>query len=192
MKTKTIKIALEGYGSYLGMEKGCFTVKNREGNTRKYPLFENQIDEIRIKSGNSISSSALASCGFWGINCIFLTQKGRPVAMLRSLDDDSHVKTRIAQYEASKNEKAEYIARHLVLGKLKGQNQVLKKYGLKQHDYSVFEKVKNLKAENTETLRIKLMSIEGHFSEKYFNQIFSLIPYSLRPDRERPLKPMME
>jgi hypothetical protein len=29
MKTKTLKIALEGFGSYLGMEKGCFTVKNR-------------------------------------------------------------------------------------------------------------------------------------------------------------------
>jgi CRISPR/Cas system-associated endonuclease Cas1 len=64
MKTKTVKIALEGYGSYLGMEKGCFTVKNREGNIQNYPLFENQIDEIRIKSGNSVSSGALASRGF--------------------------------------------------------------------------------------------------------------------------------
>jgi CRISPR/Cas system-associated endonuclease Cas1 len=97
MKTKTVKIALEGYGSYLGMEKGCFTVKNREGQTKRYPLFENLIGEIRIKSGNSISSGALASCGFWGINCLLLTQKGRPVAMLRSLDDDSHAKTRIAR-----------------------------------------------------------------------------------------------
>jgi CRISPR/Cas system-associated endonuclease Cas1 len=64
MKTKTIKITLEGYGSYLGMKKGCFTVKNREGQTEKYPLFENQIDAIRIKSGNTISSGTLASCGF--------------------------------------------------------------------------------------------------------------------------------
>jgi hypothetical protein len=39
MKTKTIKIALEDFGSYLGMEKGCFTVKYREGHTEKYPLF---------------------------------------------------------------------------------------------------------------------------------------------------------
>jgi hypothetical protein len=35
MKTKTVKIALEGFGSYLGMEEGCFTVKNREGQIRK-------------------------------------------------------------------------------------------------------------------------------------------------------------
>jgi CRISPR/Cas system-associated endonuclease Cas1 len=83
MKTKTVKTALEGFGSYLGMEKGCFTVKNREGQIEKYPLFENLIDEIRIKSGNTISSGALACCGFWGIDCLFLTQKGKPVAMLR-------------------------------------------------------------------------------------------------------------
>jgi CRISPR/Cas system-associated endonuclease Cas1 len=104
---------------------------------------------------------------------LFLTQKGKPVAMLRTLDDDSHVKTRICQYEALKNEKAEYIAKQLVLGKLEGQNQVLRKYGLKLHDFSLTETVKNLEAENLEKLRIRLMSIEGHFSENYI-QIFRI------------------
>jgi CRISPR-associated protein Cas1 len=188
LKTKTVKIALENYGSYLGMEKGCFTVRNREGQVERYPLFENLIDEIKIKSGNSISSGALASCGFWGIDCLFLTQKGKPVAMLKSLDDDSHVKTRIAQYEALKTEKAVHIARQLVLGKLEGQNQVLKKYGLKQHAYSILEKMNNLEIENKEKFRTKLMSIEGHFSDSYFSQIFSLIPYSLKPDSRKTFK----
>jgi hypothetical protein len=62
-------------------------------NTEKYPLFESKIGEIQFKSGNMVSTGALASCGFWGIDCLFLTQKGRPVAMLKSLDDDSHVAT---------------------------------------------------------------------------------------------------
>jgi CRISPR-associated protein Cas1 len=188
MKTKTVKISLEGFGSYLGMEKGCFTVKDRNGITERYPLFENLIDEIKVKSGNSISTGALASCGFWGIDCLFPTQKGRPVAMLRSLDDDSHVKTRICQYEALNNEKAVHIAKQFVLGKLEGQNQVLKKYGLKCHDFSVVEKVKNLESENTAKLRTRLMSIEGHCSENYFNQIFSLFPYPLRPDSRKTFK----
>jgi CRISPR-associated protein Cas1 len=186
LKTKTVKIALEGFGSYLGMEKGCFTVKNKEGQTEKYPLFENQIDEIRIKSGNTISSGALACCGFWNIDCLFLTQKGKPVAMLRTLDDDSHVSTRLAQYEASKNEKAEYIAKQFVLGKLQGQNEILKKYGLKKHDFSIIEKVKSLEAEDNAKLRTRLMSIEGHFSENYFTQIFGLIPFS--PDSRKTFK----
>lgn len=156
MKTKTVKIALEGFGSYLGIEKGCFVVKDRKGNTDKYPLFESEIGEIQVKSGNFLSSGALAACGFWGIDCLFLTQKGRPVAMLRSLDDDSHVRTRVCQYEALKTEKAVHIAKQFVLGKLEGQNQVLKKYGLKRHDFAVIEKVNNLENEDAEKLRTRL------------------------------------
>jgi CRISPR-associated protein Cas1 len=126
--------------------------------------------------------------GFWGIDCLFLTQKGRPVAMLRSLDDDSHVKTRVCQYEALKNGKGPQIAKQFVLGKLEGQNQVLKKYGLRRHDFSVMEKAQNLEADNTEGFRTRLMAIEGHFSDRYFSQIFGLIPEPLRPERRRTFK----
>jgi hypothetical protein len=43
MKTKTVNIVLEGFGSYLGMEKGCFILKDGNGKTERYPLFENEI-----------------------------------------------------------------------------------------------------------------------------------------------------
>jgi CRISPR-associated protein Cas1 len=186
--SRVLKLALDGHGSYLGMEKGCFTLRDKEGKTEKYPLFESEIGEIQIKSGNAVSSSALTACGFWGIDCLFLTQKGRPVAMLKSLDDDSHVKTRICQYEALKNEKGAHIAKQLVLAKFEGQNQVLSKYGLKRHDFSIVEKVKSLKDDNTDRLRARLMAYEGHFSDRYFIQIFSLIPESLRPESRKTFK----
>jgi len=186
--SKVLKLALNDYGSYLGMEKGCFTLRDKEGKTEKYPLFESEIGEIQIKSGNAVSSGALTACGFWGIDCLFLTQKGRPVAMLKSLDDDSHVNTRICQYEALRNGKGVYIAKQLVLGKFEGQNQILSKYGLKRHDFSVTEKVKNLKDENAERLRARLMAYEGHFSDRYFRQIFSLIPELLRPENRKTFK----
>jgi hypothetical protein len=64
VKTKTVKIALDSFGSFLGMEKGCFVVRDKQGNVEKYPLFESEIGEIQIKSGNMVSSGALASCGF--------------------------------------------------------------------------------------------------------------------------------
>ena len=189
MKTKTVKITLEGYGSHLRMEKGCFIIRNREGNIKKYPLFENQIDEIRIKSGNSISSSVLASCGFWGIDCLFLTQKGRPVAMLRSLDDDSHVKTRVMQYESIKNSLGIEIAKKIVYAKLEGQNQVLKKHGLRQHDLMTLKnRINNVEGSDLKAVRTKLMSIEGHFSENYFTQIFSLVSPLLRPESRKTFK----
>jgi CRISPR-associated protein Cas1 len=136
----------------------------------------------------SYEARALASCGFWGIDCLFLTQKGRPVAMLKSLDDDSHVKTRVCQYEALKNEKGVQIAKQLVLSKIEGQNQVLSKYGLKRHDFSPVQSVKDLEANEMPTFRRKLMAIEGHCSDKYFNQIFSLLSEELRPEHRKTFK----
>jgi CRISPR-associated protein Cas1 len=183
---KALKIELLDYGSYFGMEKGAFVVRDKQGNTEKYPLFESEIGEIQFKSGNMVSTGALASCGFWGIDCLFLTQKGRPVAMLKSLDDDSHVATRIAQYQALTNGKGIYIAKQLVLSKIEGQNQVLTKYGLKHHDFSIMNNVKNL--EDDSKFRARLMCIEGHCSENYFDQILGLIPESVRPESRKTFK----
>jgi CRISPR-associated protein Cas1 len=81
-----------------------------------------------------------------------------------------------------------HIAKQLVIGKLEGQNWVLSKYGLKRHDFSVTEKVKNLDVEDASKFRTRLMSIEGHFSDRYFEQILGLIPESVRPDRRRTFK----
>jgi CRISPR-associated protein Cas1 len=186
--SKIQKVVLDSNGSYLGMEKGCFTVKDREGNVFRYPLFESEIGEVILKSGNAVSTGALASLGFWGIDTLIMTQRGRPVAMLKSLDDDSHVKTRISQYEALNNGKGLNVAKQLVLGKIKGQNQVLKKYGLRQHDFAVMEKVSNLEGDGLTKLRIRLMAYEGHCSDRYFNQIFGLMSESLRPECRKTFK----
>ena len=102
VKAKVLKLILDDHGSYLGMERGCFIIKDKHGNVERYPLFENEIGEIVLTSGNFISTSVLASCGFWDIPVVVCTRNHKPVAVLRSLDDDSHVKTRIAQYEALK------------------------------------------------------------------------------------------
>jgi CRISPR/Cas system-associated endonuclease Cas1 len=106
LKAKVLRISVDGNGFYLGMEKGCFVIRDRDGSIERIPLFENEIGEIVVSSGNFISTSVLASCGFWDIPIIVKTRNGNPVAVLRSLDDDSHVKTRIAQYEALHNVKA--------------------------------------------------------------------------------------
>lgn len=108
--SKTQKIILDNQGSYLGMEKGCFVVKDKKGTSRKYPLFEKEIGEVVLKTGNMVSTGALASLGFWDIDVMIMTQRGRPVAILKGLDDDSHVKTRICQYEASKDDRGLEIA----------------------------------------------------------------------------------
>ena len=180
VRAKTQKIILDSHGSYLGMEKGCFTVKDKEGNVKRFPLFEKEIGEVVLKSGNMVSTSALASLGFWDVDVLIMTQRGRPVAMLKALDDDSHVKTRVCQYEATKNGKSVEIAKKIVLARIEDQNQVLKKYGLRQHDLmKAREIIRNIPSEKLAAVRKALLSVEGKFTEHYFHQIFHLLPKSV-------------
>lgn len=188
VRAKTQKLILDSHGSYLGMEKGCFVVRDRKGNAKKYPLFEKEIGEVVLKSGNMVSTGALASFGFWDIDVLIVTQRGRPVAMLKGLDDDSHVVTRLAQYEALKNGKGLEIAKRIVLCKIEGQNQVLRKFGLRQFDFSRLEKIRNLKVDSLGLLRMKLSTYEAHCSRIYFKRIFSLFSESLRPEHRRTFK----
>jgi CRISPR/Cas system-associated endonuclease Cas1 len=50
-----------------------------------------------------------------------MTKNLKPIAVLRSLDDDSYIKTRLAQYEAIKNGKGIQIAKQIVYSKLKAK-----------------------------------------------------------------------
>jgi CRISPR-associated protein Cas1 len=189
MKTRTLKIFMDDFGSFLGRGKGCLIVRDRKGKVEKYPLFENEIGEVQIKIGNSISTGALATCAFWGIDLLILTQRGNPVAFLKSLDDDSHVKTRIAQYEALKNGKGPAIAKQIVLAKIEGQNFILRKYGFKQHDLmQIKNKVTRIQPADLKVVRNKLLTIEGHATKMYFGQIFQLLPTAIGIERRRTFK----
>jgi len=189
MKAKIQKIILNGNGSYLGMQKGCFIVKGREGNIRRYPMFESEIGEIIITSGNFISSSVLASCGFWSIPIVVMTKNLKPIAVLRSLDDDEHIKTRLAQYEAIKNGKGIQIAKQIILSKIESQNIILKKYSLRQIDLMTFKaKIQSLNSNNLKEVRKRLLPIEGKASEHYFAEIFKLFPKSLRIEKRKSFK----
>ena len=169
--------------------KGCFVVKDRHGNEERYPLFEKQLKEVVLKSGNMVSTGALASLGFWDVDTLILTQRGKPVAMLKSLDDDSHVKTRLCQYEAHNGEKGILIAKQLVQSKIEGQNIVLEKYGLITHDLEALgAKLDSLKTSDPDSFRKKLTGVEGKFTEHYFKQVLRLIPDKLRPEKRKKFK----
>ena len=182
------KLILDSNGSFLGMEKCCFTVKDKKGNIERYPLFEKEIGEVVLKSGNCVSTGALSALGFWDIDVMVMTQRGRPVAMLKSLDDDSHVKTRLCQYEAYNSPKGIAIAKQFVISKLEGQNQVLKKYGLRNHGFTFKKKIENLEGESLDKIRARLHGIEGRYAKRYFDQIFGLLPESIRPENRKGFK----
>ncbi len=87
-----------------------FTIRNKKGEQlEKVPFFK--VGQIILQSGNAVSTGALTSAGFWGIDVLFLTSSGKPVATMVSLDDYSHVKTRIMQYQAHANRTGVEIAK---------------------------------------------------------------------------------
>jgi CRISPR/Cas system-associated endonuclease Cas1 len=120
---KVLKLKLEGNGSYLGRGKGCFIIKHKNGDTEQYPLFTKEIGEAELRDHNSVSTGALISLAQWDIETIITDFNGLPVAILKNLNDDSHVKTRVSQYEVSKNNKGIGIAKQIVLSKIEGQNR---------------------------------------------------------------------
>jgi CRISPR/Cas system-associated endonuclease Cas1 len=120
---KVLKLKLEGNGSYLGRGEGCFIIKHKNGDTEQYPLFTKEIGEAELRDHNSVSTGALISLAQWDIETIITDFNGLPVAILKNLNDDSHVKTRVSQYEVSKNNKGIGIAKQIVLSKIEGQNR---------------------------------------------------------------------
>jgi len=180
-RKKDIKIILDTYGNYLGMEKGCMVLRDKKGNETKYPLVEDTVGEIVLNSGNMISTGLLCYLGFWGIDVLVATRYGRPIAVLKNLDDDCHVDTRVSQYRALKNGKGCYLAKRFVEGKIEGQKSLLVKYGLKT-DYSIDQKLEEIQIPQLSLLRKKLIGLEGKFGRYYFKQVFKLFPKEIRPD----------
>ena len=112
-----------------------------------------------------------------------MTRRNRVVALLKNVEDDSHVETRLAQYRAVLDEpKCMDIAKQFVIAKIKGEVFVLKKYGL---DYSknlvYLNKVEHLEFSNLRKTRQSLQGLEGHSAKNYFSKIFQLFPECIRP-----------
>jgi CRISPR-associated endonuclease Cas1 len=63
-----------------------------------------------------------------------------------------------------------------------GQNAILKKYGLKPLDAFTPLRVEETISKSLESARKKLILIESHNAKRYFHQIFSLFPESIRPE----------
>ena len=181
--TKTDKIlVLNSYGRYLGYSGMNFIVRDKNRATEKeLPFYK--VGEIILQSGNAVSTGALASAGFWGMDVMILTSAGRPVATMKALDDFSHVKTRICQFKAYDNRKGVEIAKQLVLGKIEAQTLMLKKHKLVPFNTLKIpskDQIGLLYAENVDKIRNKLHGVEAKYSQHYFGQIITLFPKQLR------------
>jgi CRISPR-associated protein Cas1 len=181
--SKTLKIETD-YGNYLGRDEGCFELKRKDGKIEKYPHYSKIVGECVLKSGSYVSVDALIDLALWNIDTFVVTKRNRVVAILKNLEDDSHVETRINQYKALDNKKGIEIAKQFITSKIEGNNQVLKKYGLMIDDIiRVKSQINSIESDSLEVVRRKLIAIESHNAQFYFKQIFQLIPEKIRPEK---------
>src|SRR3972149_11727088 len=129
--SRKLRIELSNYGDYLGRNEGCFEVKHKDGKIENYPHFQKEIGEAVLQSGSYVSVDALIDLALWNIDTYIMTKRNRVVAVLKNLEDDSYVKTRVSQYEALSNGKGIEIAKRILKSKFEGQNKVLNKYGFR-------------------------------------------------------------
>jgi CRISPR-associated protein Cas1 len=182
--SKTLKVELSDYGSYLGRAEGCFEIRDKAGKTQQYPHFKKEIGEAVLKSGSYVSVDVLIDLALWNIDTYVMTRRNRVVAFLKNVEDDSHVKTRLSQYEAVlDNEKCMEIAKQFLIAKVKGQNEVLKKHNLDfVQNSNYISQIENLEFNGLKLTRQKLMNIESRNAKDYFSQVFKLFPESIRPE----------
>jgi CRISPR/Cas system-associated endonuclease Cas1 len=125
-----------------------------------------------LKSGNMVSTGLLTALGFWEIDVLVTTRNDRPIAILKNLEDNSPVASRIAQYEALNSGKGITVAKRIVYIKALGENEVLRKYRLRQLDIMGIKRAIEKESGNLAQVRQRLTTIESHYSKKYFCEIF--------------------
>ena len=187
--SKVLKVELSDYGSYLGRAEGCFEVRDKKGKVERYPHFENEIGEAVLKSGSYVSVDALIDLALWNIDTYIMTRRNRVVAVLRNMEDDNHVETRIAQYEALSNGKGIQIAKQIVLSKIEGNQKVLNKWGLEPFDLDIIQRqISAIPTRDLKAFRRRLLAVEANCAKLYFERIFSLFPANIRPETRRTRK----
>ena len=63
VRAKSSKLLLDGNGSFLGMEKGCFIIRDRNSKVERYPLFEKEISEVRKALPHNVILKVIIEAG---------------------------------------------------------------------------------------------------------------------------------
>jgi CRISPR/Cas system-associated endonuclease Cas1 len=77
--------------------------------------------------------------------------------------------------EIAKEQKSQ---KQFIIGKIEAQTQILRKHGLgsfESLELPSIDQIERLYAENVESIRLKLQTIESHYTKHYFSQIFKLL-----------------
>ncbi len=175
-----MKVILDQCGSYLGVNRLNFFLRNGTEPLRRIPFYN--VDEIAISSGGAVSTKALAWASVYGTKVLVTSHTGRPLGVYLPLDYDMHVETRVKQYQAHNNAKGLLIAKAILRAKIITQASLLDRYDVGFDSQPYLRKIEVVKMQAGEKARTALFSIEGELSQRYIKQIVKLFPKGLQTD----------
>jgi len=195
-----MELIVEGKGTFVGKHQGRLRVSREQKTLTEVPIIH--LDQVIIvDSGVAISSDVIRVCSEEGIPIHFLGRSGRAVASMYSAGLTGTVLTRRAQLLAYENAAGVALAKAFVAGKLENQANLLRymaKYR-KETDLALHEEMmlvaiemrdylhelEQLEGEKIESLRERILSVEGRAAQKYWEMIARIIPADLEwPGRE--------
>lgn len=177
------------FGSHIGKYSQRLKVTQKKTTLAKAPLLH--LESVHILSrGVSISSDALEACCDRGIPVYFLNATGQPYASLYASGLTGTVLTRRAQLRAYDDERGVQIARSIAAAKIENQSRTLRYLAklrkdtpdgdelhlsaLDVRDY--LAELDTLCAEQIDSIRNDLMSIEAHAAKIYWRAARLVVP----------------
>ncbi len=184
------QVILSGFGLFLGKKSGRLLVKKDKKVIYEFPFF--RLNEVVVASkGISFSSDLIQELCERGIRVSFLTNSGRPCAMLTSPMLSATVAARREQILAFNDERGFEFSKAVVRGKLKNQERLLRYFGkyLKTSDPKRFKRLeriidalrglsknmKGIKGNCVDEARDTLMGIEGTAGRLYWEGVKEII-----------------
>lgn len=141
----TSQVVLSGFGMFLSKKSERLLVRQGKTVVYEFPLF--RLSEVVVASrGVTLSSDLVEELCQRGIRLSFLTNGGKPYAMLSSPMLTATVVSRREQLAAIADERGVAFAKLIVGGKLTSQERLLRYFGkyLKQADPERFARVDRL------------------------------------------------
>jgi len=182
---------LTEYGHLIVDEFGAILRKKRK---RILVVTDNKKEEIPIKSVKdliiigkvSISSELIKTLAESGVDILFTTPTGKPIARVISARMGGTAKNRYEQYKSLEDHRAIIIAKSIIAGKIRNQMSNIRYYSksrrmnevLSSKLYDIYLKIKekytklqNEEFEDLDNARKKLLAYEGECANYYWDGI---------------------
>lgn len=184
------RIILSDRGTFLGKTGEQFRVLRRDEPDILIPA--RKVDQILVLgSGISVSSDAIEMANELGVEIVFASYYGKPLARLIPATMGGTVRTRREQYRAYDNERGLELAKAFIRGKLKNQASLLKSFAKKWKNErmdlwqefresssqieAIIPQLDSVKC-RLDDARDLIMGMEGNASEIYWRTWSRLIP----------------